>query len=425
MKTKLLLLLIFLTPVLFAQQSDNDDTPKNIIKSFNKRFPRATDISWDQVDNNYKVDFIFRDRLSYAEYTPEGEWLMTVVDKDINNIYPPIDRYLKEHYKKDKILFIEKATKKDRKDYYYIQVSRKIKGVKEPFIIELYFNKTGKIEEVIKPDELKDVENEGNEDIIDVPEIVLKNFNKRFPRVTELIWDIIDTNYTVDFEYRDKTTNAEFSPGGVWVLTKTEIDPKNLFSPIKRYIDQNYKSQKVQYAEKVVKSDRNNYYYVQIYKKIKGVKYITVLYFNKVGKFTKVIRPKGLEDEYSNQVEAPEIVLKKFKSRFVRATDITWETLDSNYIAKFIFREKKTVAQFTTEGQWLMTTFEIDTKNIYAPIQRFLEKNCSDYKVNFIEKTTKNDRKDFYYVELYGKKKNIDPQELGLYFNKSGKLIED
>ena len=84
MKTKLLLLLIFLTPVLFAQQSDNDDTPKNIIKSFNKRFPRATDISWDKVDNNYKVDFIFRDRLSYAEYTPEGEWLMTVVDQDIN-----------------------------------------------------------------------------------------------------------------------------------------------------------------------------------------------------------------------------------------------------------------------------------------------------------------------------------------------------
>ena len=64
-------------------------------------------------------------------------------------------------------------------------------------------------------------------------------------------------------------------------------------------------------------------------------------------------------------------------------------------------------------------------KNIYAPVQRKLEEEYSDYKVTYGEKATRQDRKNYYYVELVAKKKNTSPHKLGLFFDKTGRLKEE
>ena len=103
MKNLTILILLFFAIGLSAQNSMDRDVPEIVEKNFSKKFPRAENISWDKVDNNYKVDCFFRGRNTYAEFTPEGEWVQTVIDQDTKNIYPPIQRYLDENFKKANI----------------------------------------------------------------------------------------------------------------------------------------------------------------------------------------------------------------------------------------------------------------------------------------------------------------------------------
>ena len=114
--------LLFLSFSLNGQVAKDLTVPDVVQKEFSKKFPRAENVSWNQVEKNYKVDCFFRGRANYAEFTPEGEWVMTVTDLDTKNLYAPIQRYLDENFKRDKVILAEKAVKADRQDYYYVQV---------------------------------------------------------------------------------------------------------------------------------------------------------------------------------------------------------------------------------------------------------------------------------------------------------------
>ena len=72
-----------------------------------------------------------------------------------------------------------------------------------------------------------------------------------------------------------------------------------------------------------------------------------------------------------------------------------------------------------------MTIVELDTKNLYAPVQRYIDKEYPKYKVIYAEKATRKDRKDYFYVELISNKKDVRPQQMGLYFDKTGRLKEE
>jgi hypothetical protein len=115
-------------------------------------------------------------------------------------------------------------------------------------------------------------------------------------------------------------------------------------------------------------------------------------------------------------------VAKKFNSRFASAKDVKWGTKEGNWEAQFIYREQPTTAEFSDSAQWIMTVVVLDVKNIYAPVQRTLDKEYPDYKVMYAEKATRKDRNDYYYMELISKKKKTSNQKLGLYFDKTGRL---
>ncbi|MCD4663951.1 MAG: PepSY-like domain-containing protein, partial [Bacteroidales bacterium] len=152
--------------------------------------------------------------------------------------------------------------------------------------------------------------------------------------------------------------------------------------------------------------------------------YVFELFFNKSGNIQKVNRPEELKNQYLLTVDIPKEVAKKFKSRFSGAQDVTWETSEGNWWADFIYRDLPTSAEFTDSAQWVSTIVELDTKDLYAPIQRFLDNQYSDYKVMYAEKTTRKDRKDYYYIDLISKKKNLSSQQIALFFDKTGRLIE-
>lgn len=428
--------LLFLFTLSLLGQSTNDlNIPDAVAKNFSKKFPRAENISWNKVDENYKVDCFYKERATYAEFMPSGEWVLTVTDLDTKNLYMPIQRYLDENFKKDDVILAEKAVKADRQDYYYVQVEKKDKETKESHIIELFFDKTGRIEQAKLPESINDMTIVGIEDPnSEVPPEVISSWKKRFPKAEGIDWaKQVKTGlqneyiFIAIFTYRGAPSKAEFLQDGSWVETRIQYEEKDLYTPVLRYIEENHWYDDLIIAEKVTRADRKDYYYAKLQRMEKGQfrPYIFELFFSKSGQITKVIRPEELRNQYLLTVDIPPLVARKFKGRFASAKDETWETKDGNWVASFTYRDMPTTAEFTDSAAWVMTIAQLDVKNLYSPVQRVLDRDYSEYRAIYAEKATRKDRKDYYYIELVGKKKTVSPHKLGLFFDKSGRLIED
>lgn len=387
------------------------------------------------MDNNYKVDCFYKDLITYAEFTPEGEWVQTIMEVDYGELFPPIEKYLDENFPKDKIVIAEKATLATRQDYYYVQLERKVKGSNDPVMFELFFDKTGHIEQVKAPEGYEDLTVVGIDDHnAETPVAVIDSWQKRFPNADGIEWtsivntsDSIDYNFIASFYYREVPTMAEFLPNGMWIETRVANDVKDLYAPVLKYLAENHTNDKFVMAEKVTRYDRQDYYYVQLERFEKGQDkpYKFELFFNKSGQIQKVIRPEVLKNQYLLTVDIPKDVGKRFNSRFANAQEVKWTTKEGNWEAQFIYRGENTTAEFSDSAQWIQTMVEMDIKNIYAPVQRTLDNDYADYRVAYGEKVTRKDRNDYYYIELVNKKKNAGTQKMGLFFDKTGRLKEE
>lgn len=433
-KSVLCILLASGSNILFGQNSSSRDVPAVVEKNFLKKFPRAENVSWDKIDTNYKVDCFFNGRGTYAEFTPSGKWVLTVTDMDVDNLHPLIESYINEHFKKDKIVVFEQALSADKKDYFYVQVAREDKNREEPWFIELFFDKTGNIEQVKTPEGFKDLTVVGIDDPNNqTPAEVIDAWQKRFPKAEEIKWtkkenpsDTIPLDYIGVFIFKDQRTRAEFLPDGTWIETRIEFAEKELYEPVLQYIEENHWFDDLKIAEKVTTFDRKDFYYVKLERIQKGQfrPYIFELYFDKMGKLTKAIRDQELKNQFLLTVDVPPLVAKKFNSRFANASDVKWETREGNWVSHFVYRDQVTTAEFS-DTAWISTVVEQDIKNLYAPVQRILDNDYGDYRIIFAEMTTRADRKDYFYVELISKKKREGDQKLGLFFDKTGKLKKD
>lgn len=435
MKIIYTLLLFVFSLTVFSQSASDLNIPEEVKKNFSRRFPRAENISWNKIDENYKVDCFFKTRATYAEFTKEGSLIITITDLDIKTLYPPIQKHLDENYSKDKVILAEKAVKADKQDYYYVQIERKDSESKEKYTAELFFDKTGRIEQVKLPEGMNDmtivgIDNPNSE----IPGIVIDSWQKRFPKAEDIEWakkenpsDTIDFNFVGTFIYRDMPTSAEFLPNGKWQETKTTYEKNELYVPVLKYIDENYNSLDFIDAQKVTRADRQDYYYVHLEQMEKGQSepYQYELFFNKAGKIQKINRPAVLKSQYLLTVDVPTLVGKKFNSRFSSAQDVTWERSEGKWISSFYYRNLPTTAEFTDSAQWVMTVVELDLKNLYAPLQRNLDESYSNYRVSYAQKATRKDRNDYYFVELVGKKKTVSPHKQSLMFDKTGRLKEE
>jgi len=427
-------LLLCFAITLSGQNSSSRDIPEVVEKNFSKKFPRAENVSWDKIDTNYKVDCFFNGRGTYVEFAPSGKWVLTVTDLDVDNLHPLIESYLTEHFKKDKIVVFEQAVSADKKDYFYVQIAHEDKNREEPWFIELFFDKTGNIEQVKTPEGFKDLTIVGIDDPNNqTPAQVIDEWQKKFPKAEEIKWtrketqgDSIPYYFVGTFIFKEQRTRAKFNPDGRWFETRTEFLEKELYEPVLQYIEENHWFDELKIAEKVTTSDRQDYYYVKLERLQKGQTrpYVFELFFDKMGKLTKAIRDQELKNQFLLTVDVPPLVAKKFNSRFANASDVKWETREGNWVSHFIYRNEVTVAEFS-DTTWVSTIVEQDIKNLYAPIQRTLDNDYSDYKVIYAEKTTRIDHKDFYYIELISKKKKEGDQKLGLFFDKTGKLKKD
>jgi hypothetical protein len=414
-----------------AQNTPDKDVPDAVETSFKKRFPNAQNVSWGLVEGNYKVDCFYRSRSIYAEFTPLGEWITTVTDRDPKTLSRPIQNYLEANFRKDKIVLAEEVLRSDRKDYFYVQIERKDRRQSDAYIIELFFDKTGRIEQVKFPEGMDDMTVVGIDDPhSDIPSAVIDSWKKRFPRAENIEWVTrpglkvpSDMIYLSGFTFRGKSTQAQFQKDGKWIETRVHYPEKGLHRLIQAYLLENHQNDDFIMAEHVTNANREDYMYVKMQRLERGQTrpYNFELFFNRSGQIQKVIRPDILKNQYLLTVDIPQEIAKRFNSRFSGARDVKWETSDNHWVASFIYRGDQTSATFSDSAVWIETVTQLDTKKLYNPIQRFIDLNHRDYRATYAEKTVRSDRNNSYYVELTSRRRNLEPQQIFLYFDGSGR----
>ena len=108
-----------------------------------------------------------------AEFAPDGKMVSTTTIMDPKNIFRPMENYLIKKYDKFKIVKAEKILydrtyqklfpEKKLKNYYYVEISQKVKGSKIPKITKLWFDGVGAIDRVEEA-EIEDDSNFDNEE---------------------------------------------------------------------------------------------------------------------------------------------------------------------------------------------------------------------------------------------------------------------
>jgi len=142
--------------------SSRTDVPVAVKKYFEKKFPRSEDVEWMQNDSNYVANFFFHEMEQKAEFAPDGKIVSTTSIMDPKNIFRPLENYLMKKYDKYKVVKAEKVLydrtyqkiypEKKLKNYYYVEISQKVRGSKLPKITRLWFDGVGAIDHIEEGD---------------------------------------------------------------------------------------------------------------------------------------------------------------------------------------------------------------------------------------------------------------------------------
>jgi hypothetical protein len=132
------------------------------------------------------------------------------------------------------------------------------------------------------------------------------------------------------------------------------------------------------------------------------------------------------EEEIAPPVKVPALVSKNFSKRFPRAEEVVWRQEENKYIVDFVQKELKNTMEFSPDGIIQLVKEEVNPDIMLASMRKYIEDKYPNHKIKAASKVTPKDKKKAYFaIEIFTKKKKIRPQEATLYFDKSGRYMED
>jgi hypothetical protein len=426
------------------------DLPTRVRDNFRKKYAKVEEVRWDTLDNYYTAHFAMNEMAITSTFSQTGDWQTSTEEIKEEEVIRQAIQYCGESYPGLKYKKGEKTTTRDRSIEFYVELFEKSKNTKEEIITKLWFDKNGKLIKAVEP----------AKDDSDEEDVATSDKKKKEEALDE-----------EEEAKRDKDTDKD---DGV-VVTGEKISPKELPSKILSYVDLNYKGYKIKEAIFDDYPEFGSSYKVVVRREGLGQKNIE-LYFNNKGallsdptphetKAAEKEAPKAApakkkkeevaeEDEEQpapkksvskapakskgkggkkvapafgglSDSDVPEVIRKNFTKRYPKAADVVWSDDDNGkFSVEFLVNEIKNKLEFSPDGQIQVTHTDMDPGTLMGPIQRFIDDKYKGYKVRYAEKVLRKDRKNYFYVEIYSKKKNADPPDAQLYFDKSGRPIE-
>ncbi len=423
------------------------DLPIKVKDNFKKKYAKIEDVRWDTLDNIYTAHFTVEELAYKSSFAQNGDWTSTTEEIKEEQLIKQAILYCGENYPGLKYKSGEKTSTRDRNTQYYVELYAKVKKGQEEKITKLYFDKNGKLEKAEEPKNTDETE-----DVADT-----EKSNKKAEKD-----DIEEAK-------RDKDTdnNSGDQPNG------EKISAKELPSLVLSYVDLNYKGYKIKEAYFDDYPEYGSSYKVEVKREGLGQKGID-LYFNSKGALLndpnthevkqkeapkpvasaskKKVKEEAAEDEpvqkkatprssskpkskggkkaapafgSLSDSDIPEVIRKNFTKRFPKAVDPVWTDNDNGkFSVEFLINEIKNKLEFSADGQIQVTHTDMDPGTLMGPIQRYMGEKYKGYKIRYAEKVIRKDRKNYFYIEIYSKKKNADPPEAQLYFDKSGRYME-
>ncbi len=87
-----------------------------------------------------------------------------------------------------------------------------------------------------------------------------------------------------------------------------------------------------------------------------------------------------------NEENAPQSVVSSFTNKFPKVKKVEWSKENENeWEAEFKMNHIEYSANFSNNGEWLETEYEIKTSDIPTNIKNILDKNFTDYDIEDVE----------------------------------------
>jgi len=401
-----------------------NELPPAVLNNFKKKFPKVEESHWDSLDNIYSAHYEIEELKNRADFNPAGDWLATMEELGDDQLFAPIGKYIEDNYPELKFQTCERTTKRDRSVTWYVEMVNKTKKGEEPLVTKLYFDKSGKFIKEERPKAVvSDTDNE--------PDIVA------------------DQNDDDDTE--DVGVSGEDAPAN----TGEKVKPSELPSGIQKYVAENYPGCKIKEAtfddydqygisyQVIVRKEGLNQKANELYFSDKGAllfdpnpplekekKAVKAAPAPKKEKKVEVEEEEEEENKPASNAfaaredDVPVVIMKSFKKRFPKAEEAEWYENDGKFEVEFLNNDTKTKLGFGADGMVLVTKTEMDPGTLMGPIVRHLDENYPQYKISYAEKVVRKDRNNYFYIELFTKKRNVQPSNVQVYYDKVGRLME-
>lgn len=262
----LLLMVMAFTIVPFeiaAQIIDEKEVAPDVLELFNRRFRRSTDQVWEMKGENYGVSFVFKNQNVYSEFSRDGRILVQRTEVTLNQLRPNTQDYLRKKHRGLELKKAEYVQEHPNKKYYYVEMTPKRHREPENApVTRLYFSTTGQFQSM--GDASGGDEEEA--DVLQIPDDVLRDFNRRVRRANQVVWEDVDTAYRANFKTGNNDAYALFDYDGPWIMTSIRLKTRfrNLHPGIQRYFEENMDDYTFLYAEDVEERPREKYFNVAI-----------------------------------------------------------------------------------------------------------------------------------------------------------------
>ena len=174
-----LLSLAFCLPTALLAQIpiEKSKVPSKVIKVFEKKNKKSTEITWYQVDDGYQVDFTnMRAQNMEITYDQTGRLMQTKTFYKEKELPSKVRDYVKKEYghlKFDQAYFYEDAEREKR---FVILLTDKVRGFDEPFTWEVWLNSAGRHITTFEPD-IPDLAGAAGDEEIDKKDLPSKTLN--------------------------------------------------------------------------------------------------------------------------------------------------------------------------------------------------------------------------------------------------------
>ena len=120
--------------------------------------------------------------------------------------------------------------------------------------------------------------------------------------------------------------------------------------------------------------------------------------------------------------DVPSAVVSSYNDKYTPEGKVSWTKTEEGYSASFKSQGQNVKADFTEDGKWTDTKYEVASKELPSEITTYISTNFKDAKIKESSQRESATEDNHYYIVL--KKENVT-STAELFFDMKGNLLKN